>query len=250
MPTSRIIATAVALALASMVSLTGCTSGGDDPAASTAPGASSSTATSATTPSSRVTESDLHTYVGSPTAPVTVTVYEDFLCPWCKEYHDVSTQALEPLVDQGQVRLDYRPFNHLARLGSYSGDATAVFAAVGAIDHQASIDFRQSLYDHQPTEEGPVPTLSELKAQGAATMSARTGMTAGDASDAIDGFLRGSYVQDWVSRATNTAYNQEHVEYTPWVTVTAADGRPMNVEFGDDDTTEQFVQSIVDLVSA
>lgn len=246
MHTSHATAACLGLAMAGLVALGGCAS--SDVERATGPETSVSSA-AATSPHSPVSEADLHTYVGSPGAPRTVTVYEDFLCPWCKEYHDVSTQALAPLVEQGRVRVDYRPFNHLARLGSYSGDATAVFAALRAVDRQAAVDFHDWLYDHQPSEEGPAPTLAELEGDAAVILSARTGVTREQAASTIGRYVAGSYVRDWVGQATSTAYDHDHVEYTPWVTVTAADGTPINVEFGDDDTTEQFVQRIVEVAA-
>jgi protein-disulfide isomerase len=47
--------------------------------------------------------------IGDSEAPVVVDLYEDFLCPACRQFEEVNGATLESLVDDGTVRLQYRP---------------------------------------------------------------------------------------------------------------------------------------------
>lgn len=58
--------------------------------------------------------------LGSPDAPVTVVEYADFQCIWCARAHEQVWPELEPLVNEGLVRFEYR---HRIVLGPKSFEA-------------------------------------------------------------------------------------------------------------------------------
>jgi len=50
---------------------------------------------------------------GPASAPVTVSVYEDFMCPFCGDFEAASRAALQKDVDAGKVQLRYHVLNFL-----------------------------------------------------------------------------------------------------------------------------------------
>src|ERR1700712_4025586 len=76
-------------------------SGGSDPAAG-----------SGRTPTARVGDNSL--IVGNnPNAKVKVVVYEDFLCPFCRQFETASRDFLRTDAADGKVLVEYRPFQLL-----------------------------------------------------------------------------------------------------------------------------------------
>src|SRR5690242_10479499 len=45
--------------------------------------------------------------VGKASAPVKVTLYEDFICPFCGEFEAATRTKLQSAADSGKVRLQY-----------------------------------------------------------------------------------------------------------------------------------------------
>src|SRR5690606_5937004 len=71
--------------------------------------------------------------VGKPDAPVTLTVYEDFRCPACKQFEDNYGASIDTLVEQGKLRVDYHLATIIdANVPGTSGSKVAGNAAVCA----------------------------------------------------------------------------------------------------------------------
>ena len=51
--------------------------------------------------------------IGAADAPVTVTIYEDFLCPHCKTFNDEISETLNELQESGQVKIEYYMLTYL-----------------------------------------------------------------------------------------------------------------------------------------
>ena len=101
--------------------------------------------------------------VGSKSAPHTVVIYEDFLCPYCDQLELASRDKLAQLAADGKVYLEYRPFRLLAP--DYSGQALNAFAVVlKKSGPEVAKKFHDLLYENQPSEEGPFPKVSSLVA--------------------------------------------------------------------------------------
>lgn len=99
--------------------------------------------------------------VGEKSAPHTVVIYEDFLCPYCDQFELASSDQLGRLAQQGKVYLDYRPFHLLQP--AYSSQALNAFAVVlKTSGPEVAKKFHDLLYRNQPHEEGPFPAMSKL----------------------------------------------------------------------------------------
>lgn len=91
--------------------------------------------------------------MGKPDAPVKVVVYEDFLCPFCRELEVSTRDFLKENADKGRVYVEYQPI-HLLRQYDYSGRALNAFAAV--LKHGSpseALALHTILFDNQPYEQ-------------------------------------------------------------------------------------------------
>lgn len=108
--------------------------------------------------------SDYSVTIGPDDAPHKVVIYEDFLCPGCGQLEAATHEKLAELADAGKVQVDYRPFELLGRLGTYSARATAAFGVV--LDEsgpEVAKKFHDLLYADQPAEDAdPFPDAAWL----------------------------------------------------------------------------------------
>ena len=81
-----------------------------------------------------------------------VVVYEDFLCPYCRQFETSSRDFLRAAAQKGTVQIEYRPF-HLLQ-DDYSTRALSAWAAVlqDGTPKQA-LRLHDLLYDNQPYEQ-------------------------------------------------------------------------------------------------
>ncbi|GAB3658892.1 thioredoxin domain-containing protein [Nocardioides korecus] len=87
-------------------------------------------------------------------AKLKVVVYEDFLCPYCREFESSSRSALHEAARKGTVQVEYRPF-HLLQ-DDYSSQALAAWSAVlqqGTA--KQALALHDLLYENQPYEQDP-----------------------------------------------------------------------------------------------
>ena len=87
-------------------------------------------------------------------AATKVVVYEDFLCPYCRQFETSTRDFLQAAADKGTVQVEYRPF-HLLQ-DDYSTRALSAWAAVlqQGTPKQA-LSYHDVLYDKQPYEASP-----------------------------------------------------------------------------------------------
>lgn len=107
---------------------------------------------SAEPPRGAVGKGDLVVPAGKRGAPATLTVYEDFRCPGCKQFEDVFHKTVNQLADRGRMRVEY----HLVaiidgNLGG-TGSVRAANAAACAQDAGKFRAYHDVLYRHQPEE--------------------------------------------------------------------------------------------------
>jgi protein-disulfide isomerase len=91
--------------------------------------------------------------VGSNSAPVKVTIYEDFLCPYCRQLELSTREFLRDNAAKGKVQVEYDPVNILTQT-TYSARAMNTWAAV--LDNAsatAALKLHDLLYDKQPYEQ-------------------------------------------------------------------------------------------------
>lgn len=150
--------------------------------------------------------------IGDPDAPVKVEVFEDFLCPFCREYETAARDALRQAAADGHVYVVYRP---IAILNDYSARA---MNALGVVLEESGGDVALALHDRlfeeQPAEGGPMPDDSWLVEQAVAAGANEAAVAPG-----IEG---GSFAQ-WVVNGTDEA-SRRGVSGTPTVFV---DGEPI-----------------------
>lgn len=101
--------------------------------------------------------------VGNTSAPVTVELYEDFICPACQRFETENAEQLAGWVDEGKVKVVYRPVSILDRQSTdeYSSRALNATAAVVNASPTAFVAFHEALFANQPAEGGP--GLSDAK---------------------------------------------------------------------------------------
>lgn len=93
--------------------------------------------------------------VGKQDAPVTLDVYQDYMCPYCGQFERANRPDLEQLVDDGTVRLVIHPLAFLdAQSAGSRYSSRAANAAVTVAQHQPDklLAFNAILYDRQPAE--------------------------------------------------------------------------------------------------
>lgn len=135
--------------------------------------------------------------IGDPDAPHSVVVYEDFLCPFCGELEATTRGDFERLAEDGDLLVEYRPFNLLERISDYSPRAVNAFAVVlEESGPEVAKRFHDLLFDNQPSESGPFPDdqdLLDLAVEAGAEEAAVS-----------EGILEGT-MRDWVDEATAQA---------------------------------------------
>jgi protein-disulfide isomerase len=89
--------------------------------------------------------------LGEETDAPKVVVWEDFLCPYCREFEEASRDLLHEKAASGDVQVEYRPFQLLQ--DDYSQRSLSAWAAVleGGTPAQA-LDFHDLLFENQPYE--------------------------------------------------------------------------------------------------
>lgn len=108
-----------------------------------------------------VTAGDASILVGKADAPVKVVIYEDFLCPYCRELEDSTRDFLRESAATGKVQVEYRPINLLT---DYSYSARSLNAWAAVLKHgtpQQALKLHDLLYQHQPYETASDNTSDE-----------------------------------------------------------------------------------------
>ncbi|NLT53892.1 MAG: thioredoxin domain-containing protein [Actinomycetales bacterium] len=111
--------------------------------------------------------------VGSKDAPVTVTVYEDFLCAACKTFERANRDQFAQWVDAGLLRIAYRPIAVLDYQSKDFYPSRAVVAAAAVMDlaPEGFPAFHAALFDNQPAPGGeglPEEKIIEFAVQAGA----------------------------------------------------------------------------------
>jgi protein-disulfide isomerase len=148
----------------------------------------------------------------NPDAPK-VVIYEDFLCPYCREFESSSRGTLRTAAEKGKAVVEYRPF-HLLQ-DDYSVEALTAWAAVlqKGTPEQA-LKLHDLLYENQPYENDPnKPSVDDLR-----DLAKKAGVTDSSVLDAM-----GDSNQDFVDAANKSA-SDAGVSGTPTVLY---DGKPL-----------------------
>ncbi len=154
---------------------------------------------------------------GPTSAPVTLDVYEDFMCPVCGQFEGASRGWVPQYLDQGKLRVRYHVMSFLDRASNgteYSTRAANAFAAVtDAAGPDVAKKFHDLLYANQPSEGSDGLTDDQL---------VQYAVQAGAGRSAVEKPIRDRAFQQWVVNATDRA-NKDGVTGTPTVRVDGKD---------------------------
>lgn len=145
--------------------------------------------------------------------PVAVDIYEDFQCPFCKQFEQSAGDTLTQLRTDGKITVRYHPIAFLDDASTTDYSSRALNAAACLLDeHPEGFDtLHKALFDQQP-DEGSAglsdATLTQLVAQAGAPNAAACISTRQFAS--------------WV-RAVTDQSSKDHVVQTPTVRVDGKD---------------------------
>lgn len=149
--------------------------------------------------------------VGQASAPVTVAVYEDFLCPACLQFEQANGAQLDAWVKAGTVKIEYRPVSILDQKSSTDYSTRALNAAAAVVNSTPSAfpAFHKALFAEQPPEGGPGLTDQKL---------IDLAVAAGAPKEAITTAVKDLAYKGWTIRTTEQA-SKDGLAGTPWVLV-------------------------------
>jgi protein-disulfide isomerase len=100
------------------------------------------------------------------TGPVSVQIYQDYLCPFCKQFHDSAGAQLNQLAAQNAIALTIHPIAILDNRSTNQYSSRAAAAAGCASDGGKFLAYNDALYGNQPAEGTAGPTDAELITTG------------------------------------------------------------------------------------
>ena len=149
---------------------------------------------------------------GPPSAPVKVTVYEDFICPFCGQFEAASRTALQKDIEQGKVQFQYHVLNFLDRSSSTHYSTRAANALAVVLDKSGPAvakQFHDLLFENQPQENSAGLSNDQLVA-----LAVQAGAKKADVQKGIDDLE----FQQWVKNVTDQA-SRAGVNSTPTVRI-------------------------------
>ncbi|MEH0975075.1 thioredoxin domain-containing protein [Micromonospora sp. CPCC 205546] len=141
--------------------------------------------------------------------PVTVDIYEDFLCPACKQFEQASGPTIDQLISEGKIRVVYHPVAYLNRFSStqYSTRSSAASGCAAEVGRYR--EYAKALFDRQPPEGGAGLSDEELVDIAAG---------AGIDRDGFASCLREGTFKPWTEHVTEEA-SKANITSTPTILV-------------------------------
>ena len=150
--------------------------------------------------------------MGEPGAPVTVEVYEDFMCPFCGEFEVLSRDALKTYAESGEVQVQYKVISILDGQSSSDYSTRAANAMAVVLDEagaEAAVEFHDQLFENQPVEGGAGLSDGEL---------VDLAVEAGASEAAVREPIESLSFEQWVKNATDQS-SKDGIAGTPSVLV-------------------------------
>lgn len=155
---------------------------------------------------------------------VSVVIYADYLCPYCKAFETSSQADVKNFLNTGKVSFEYRPVSFISEYSALAANATA---CVASIQPEKWWDVNNAFYEKQPDE---VQAKNFTKATNLKTVKSIVSSVT-DNSDVLSCVDNLPYY-DWALAASNEALNSaipntnnEKVTGTPTIVV---DGKKVN----------------------
>ncbi|MBT0993156.1 thioredoxin domain-containing protein [Cellulomonas sp. DKR-3] len=173
---------------------------------------------------------------------VVVTIYFDFMCPYCGQFDAANSADLEALAAEDGVTIDYRPIAFLdstSKGTNYSSRTANAAAVVADQDPEHFTAFVTALYENQPSEN--TSGLSDDKIRDIAVEAGVPAAVADTFTDTVEGTYTvaddetektGTWrtFAAWVAAATNQMQIDRGRVGTPTVLI---DGEDWPGEGGD-----------------
>jgi len=148
--------------------------------------------------------------VGAPSAPHTLTVYEDPRCPICERFEKANGAQITELERSGSLRVQYTMASFLDNNLGGDGSKRAVNALRAALGRHHFAELHTLIYQYQPPETTDGFTASYLLDLASHVPGLR--------SPAFDAAVRGQTYGDFVSRSEK-AFTDSGVGGTPAITI-------------------------------
>ena len=110
---------------------------------------------------------DAGTGIVQGTGPVTIDLYEDYLCPACKQFQQINGETLNQLVTEGKAKLVFHPVAFLNRFSTTEYSTRSSAASGCAAQGGKFREFTDQLFAKQPPEGGAGLSNDELVDIGA-----------------------------------------------------------------------------------
>jgi protein-disulfide isomerase len=156
---------------------------------------------------------------GDRSAPVTLTLYEDFQCPVCRQVEAIIGPTVDRYVENGTVRVEYRPIAFLDAASTTEYSSRALNAAACVLDERgtdAFVRMHDLLFADQPPEGTDGLSDAQLTA-----LAAR----AGAGRETVAGCIDDQRFASWAAAATEQA-SKDGVNATPTILV---DGKQLRL---------------------
>lgn len=98
--------------------------------------------------------------------PVAVDIYQDYLCPFCKQLHDSAGSQIEQMATDNKITLTIHPIAILDDRSTNKYSTRAAAAAGCASDGGKFLAYNDALYGNQPAEGTAGPSDDQLIATG------------------------------------------------------------------------------------
>jgi protein-disulfide isomerase len=145
--------------------------------------------------------------VGS--GPVTMDIYEDFICPICHQFEQQSGATVDQLVADGKARVIFHPVAYLDRNSTTAYSSRSSAASGCAADAGKYRDYAKALFQQQPPEGGAGLPDDQLIS---------IGTSVGLNQDSFGSCVRNGTFKAWTQHVTDEA-SKANVTGTPTVLV-------------------------------
>ncbi|MFC7532534.1 DsbA family protein [Actinoplanes sp. GCM10030250] len=144
------------------------------------------------------------------TGPVTVDVYEDFMCPSCNRFEQAAGATLKQLVADQKITLRFHPVAILDRFSNGTEYSTRAAAASAAAAQEGKFtEYHDVLYANQPAENSDGLDNAKL-----IELAKSVGLTSDTFANAVN---EGTY-KTWATQATEK-FSERGFSGTPTITV-------------------------------